>query len=112
MCSGHLLPSQPKGCAVPFCVIMALPLFPVQPKGALVSCLIYWRIYRAWPRTVSLATPLLLPAQWVGWEEVSVAFLGGAGFPHPTVLASSEMPLPELSTPQLLFPPPKLCQFR
>lgn len=43
---------------------------------------------RAWPRTSRLATPLLLPAQWIGWEEVS-----GEG------LASSTPPFLPFSKP-------------
>lgn len=88
MCSAicyQAIPMDVQPCPV----IVALPLFQDNPKGqgALVSCLIYWSIYRVWPRTSSLATPLLLPLSngWAGRR--SPAFLGGTGLPHPTVLA-------------------------
>lgn len=50
-------------------------------------------------------------AQWIGREEVSLwHFSEGLGSPTPLSLPSSKTA--ELSTPQLLFPPPKLCQSR
>lgn len=42
----------------------------------------------AWPRTSRLATPLLLPAQWMGWEEVSGE---GLGSPIPPLPSSKPM---------------------